>query len=656
MALDKFDFSGWVTKNDLRCSDGRTIRKDAFALQHGATVPLVWNHNHKDADNVLGHVVLENREEGVYGYGSFNNTEQGLNAKMLVQHGDITSMSIFANQLKEQAGNVLHGVIREVSLVLAGANPGASIEWVELAHGDESESSAVISYMEDIDNNAIEHTVTNSEEPAEKEKEPEPKDETSEKEEIPEDNPSEKEEIPEDKPAPAKKQSKSKSKSEVKHADEFDDETVEDFLNNMSEKKIEIVDRLIDAAVKDESVEEAIASEFEKFTEDEKNVTYFLVTQAVSQNGQAKHSDENDDPEGGEEDMPTITHNVFENDAVETAENTLTHAEMMEIIKDAERFGSMKESALQHGIEDVEYLFPEAQNVRNTPDWVKRDDSWVSIVLNGFHHSPFSRIKSMYADITEADARAKGYIKGNQKFDEVFPLFKRVTTPQTIYKKQTMDRDDLIDITSFDVINWLKAEMRGMLEEEIARAAIVGDGRSAASDDKINPINIRPIWTDDDVYTIKSLVELTSDDDDNSRAKKFIRACIKSRKFYKGSGNPTMLMTEDMLTDCLLIEDLNGRVIYDTEEKLRTALRVSRIITVPVMENLTREVSGVTHYLDAIYLNLSDYTIGADKGGAVSMFEDFDIDYNKEKYLIETRCSGALTKPYSACAIEHSFQ
>lgn len=660
MSTEKFDFSGWATKNDLLCSDGRTIRKDAFKHCDGMTVPLVWNHNHKGADNVLGHALLENREEGVYCYGSFNDTEWGKHAKMLVQHGDITNLSIYANQLQQRGGDVIHGAIREVSLVLAGANPGASILSVNLAHGDDCETAGEIYTDEEIIAEEIEHTaIFGADKKAKAQKE-----ETKEKlKDEPKDDSSEEEPKKEQAKKPAPK------KQAVKHSDEedSDEETVQDVIDSMNDEQKDAMYALIGMALNGEEaapVEHADAGDgdgktlkeiIDTMTEKQKKAMYALIGMALEQNA-AKHSDleEDENSEGGNDNMATMTHNVFDAEGVEET-NELSHAEMMDIISDSQRYGSMKESALQHGITDIQELFPDAKNVRNTPDWVKRDDSWVSIVINGVHHSPFSRIKSMYADITEADARAKGYIKGNEKFDEVFPLFKRVTTPQTIYKKQSLDRDDIIDITGFDVVSWLKGEMRGMLEEELARALLVGDGRSAASPDKINPLNIRPVWTDDDVYTIKVNNALAANATADQKAKAFIRAAIKSRKDYKGSGNPTMLMTEDMLTDCLLMEDQIGHVIYDTEEKLRTALRVSRIITVPVFENQTRIVDGATHYLDGMYLNLADYTLGADKGGSVSMFEDFDIDFNKEKYLMETRCSGALTKPYSACVIEHSF-
>ena len=384
---------------------------------------------------------------------------------------------------------------------------------------------------------------------------------------------------------------------------------------------------------------------FNTLTEKQKKVVYAIIGQALEDAGVDIEDDEED--EGGNANMK---HNVFDKET-ETNE-VLTHSEMTEIFEDAKRCGSLKDAVLQHGIEHIDYLFPDAKNIDSEPGFIKRDDSWVADVMNSVHKTPFARIKSIFADISEADARARGYIKGNKKVDEVFTLLKRITTPTTIYKKQKLDRDDVIDITDFDVIAFLKKEMRMMLDEEIARAILVGDGRTSSSNDKINEQNIRPIWTDDDVYTIKAAVNVTNSTTDAEKAKAFIKACIKSRKEYKGSGNPVMYMSEDMLTDCLLLEDKNERVIYDTVEKLATALRARKIVPVPVMENLKREVGSKTHTLAGIYVNLADYNVGADKGGAVNMFDDFDIDYNAMKYLIETRCSGALIKPYSAVAIE----
>lgn len=556
---NKYDFSGWATKNNLRCSDGRTILKDAFKHNDGQTVPLVWNHQHNDPLNVLGHALLENREEGVYAYCKFNDTPAGTNAKMLVQHGDVSALSIYANQLKQQQGNVLHGQIREVSLVLAGANPGAFIDSV-IKHGDESEGEAVIYTGEELEH----------------------------------------------------------SDKEVEEVKE-DQKTIKDVVDSM--------------------------------TEEQKNVMYALIGQAIDE---AKHSDieeeNNNDNNGGEEDMK---HNVFEN-GVQNEKDVLTHADVEMIIKDAKRYGSLKESVLQHadnfGITNIDYLFPDAKNLNTPPGFIKRDTGWVATVMNGVSHTPFSRVKSMFADITADEARAKGYIKGNLKKEEVFSLLKRETTPQTIYKKQKLHRDDVIDITSFDVVAWLKAEMRIMLDEEIARAILVGDGRLTSDDDHISEDHIRPIWKEAALYAVNTVLDHQADAD--TRAKSFIKAAIKSRKNYKGSGEPTLFCSEDLLTDMLLLEDNNGRVIYESEAKLATALRVKNIITVPVMEGLNREVSGNRRDLLGIIVNLRDYNVGADKGGAVSMFEDFDIDYNAQKYLIETRCSGALIKPYSAIVIE----
>lgn len=564
----KYDFSGWATRNNLKCSDGRVILKDAFKSNDGETVPLVWNHQHNDAFNVLGHALLENRDSGVYAYCTFNDTESGRNAKLLVEHGDVSALSIYANKLKQQGSNVLHGEIREVSLVLAGANPGAFIDSV-MSHGEISDEEAIIYTDEYI---SLYHS--------DDEENNEPKKENTE--------------------MAAKKPANEK--------------TVEDVFNEL--------------------------------TEEQKTVVYALIGQALEDAGSRKKNDEEDEEDGGN----NVKHNIFENDNDNYYQgDVISHAEMTAVINDAKRYGSMKDSALAHGIEDIEYLFPDAHNLNTSPEFIKRDMGWVTKVMNGVHHTPFSRIKSMFADITEDDARAKGYIKGNLKRDEVFSLLKRTTTPTTVYKKQKLDRDDVVDITDFDVVAWLKTEMRMMLDEELARAFLVADGRLASSDDKINEQNIRPIAFDDDLYTIKAEVEVTAATTAEQRARAFIRKVIKTRKDYKGSGEPTLFTTEDMLTDCLLIEDATGRVIYDSIQKLASVLRVKEIVTVPVMENVTGAKGGE---LLGIIVNLSDYNVGADKGGAVNMFDDFDIDYNAQKYLIETRCSGALVKPYSAIAIE----
>ena len=561
--MEKYDFSGWVTKNNLKCSDGRTIMKDAFKHNDGQKVPLVWNHQHNDPNEVLGYVLLHNQDEGVYGYGTFNDTESGQTAKLLVQHGDVNALSIYANQLKQSMSNVTHGNIREVSLVLAGANPGAYIDSI-IMHGEESEDEAIIYSGEDI---------------------------------------------------------------EIYHAD-GDDKSGE----NKEEKE----------PMSEKNDDKTIGDVFDTLTEEQKTAVYAVIAQ-IMENPENK--------EGGNKEMK---HNVFDNEN-ENQENTLTHDAMNAIIADGKRYGSLKESFLAHaqeyGIESIDWLFPEAKTLNNPPEFIKRDTGWVSDVMSSVSHTPFSRIKSAFADITEDEARAKGYMKGKLKKEEVFSLLKRTTTPTTIYKKQKLDRDDVIDITDFDVVSWLKAEMRMMLDEEIARALLVGDGRLASSDDKINESNIRPIWKDEELYTIHSYVTKGATNDETIKA--FIRSAIKARKDYKGSGNPVLYTTEDVLTDCLLLEDSMGRPLYESEEKLRTTLRVSKIVTVPVMENLKRtDTTNGEVELMGIIVNLKDYNVGADKGGAINMFDDFDIDYNQQKYLIETRCSGALIRPYSAITIE----
>lgn len=567
--MKKFDFSGWATRNNLKCSDGRTIMKDAFKHNNGQTVPLVWNHQHNDPLNVLGHALLENRDEGIYAYCQFNETESGKNAKLLVEHGDVSALSIYANQLKQNGPNVLHGAIREVSLVLAGANPGAFIDSI-IRHGEVADEEAIIYTGEDI---SLYH--------AEEQKEDKSLD----------------------------------KKDETKNEKKEDEETVADVFNTLNEKQ--------------------------------KTVVYAMIGQALEENEESDENN-NDDSKGGNK---VMKHNVF--DKEDTIQNdVLSHSDMEAIFADVKRYGSLRDAVLAHGIENIDYLFPDAQNITNTPQFIQREMGWVQKVMRSVHNTPFSRIKSVFADITADDARAKGYIKGTEKTDEVFSLLKRSTTPTTIYKKQKLDRDDVVDITDFDVVAWLKAEMRMMLDEEIARAVLVGDGRLASSDDKVNEQNIRPIWTDADLYTIKAPVTVAAGATADQKAKAFIRSAIKSRKNYKGSGEPTLYTTEDVLTDCLLMEDTTGRIIYDSVTKLATALRVKEIVTVPVMEGLSRTHETKTHNLMGIIVNLGDYNIGADKGGAVNMFDDFDIDYNAQKYLIETRCSGALAKPYSAIAIE----
>lgn len=570
--VSNYDFAGYATKNDIQCSDGRIIRHNAFADQDGQTVPLVWNHDHMAADNVLGHAVLENRDEGVYAYCTLNHTKQGDNARELVQNGDICALSIYANQLKQNGPDVIHGAIREVSLVLAGANPGAKIDFV-MAHSDDSDPDEGIIYN---DSEGLELAHADSE--------------------------------------------NAKEEKTMEENKKDEEKTVKDVIDSM--------------------------------TEEQKNVTYALIGEAIEQTKKEILGDKYE--EGNEEDK-TVKHNAFENENTEKNEGEeLTHSEFVEIMNDAKRKGSVKDAFLEHGITNVGNLFPEHQAVSRVPEVVDRDQTWVGQVMRSVKHTPFSRVKSFYANITADEARAKGYIKGKQKVEEVITALKRTTDPQTIYKLQKMDRDDVVDITDFDVIAWLKAEMRGKLDEEIARAILVGDGRSSSSEDKIDPLKIRPVYGDDTTYTIKRTLARAAGTDDNAFAKAFIKDIVKSRKDYKGSGNPVLYTTEDMLTNMLLIEDTTGRVIYDTIEKLKTALRVSDIVTVPVMENISHEDTNAhkKYTLLGILVNLADYNVGADKGGAVNMFDDFDIDYNKMKYLIETRCSGALVKPYSAISFE----
>lgn len=571
-----YDFSGWATRNDLLCADGRTIRKGAFSSQDGAKVPLVWQHQHNSVDNVLGHAILEDRNEGVYAYCSLNDSETGKMAKEIIRHGDVEALSIWANGLKQSRnGDVFHGKIRELSLVLAGANPGAYIDTV-IAHGDDSEDSIECSY--NIGGILIHE---------------------------------------EDQSKAAEQEDSTDKKEEKK---EMAEKTVQDVIDSMSEEQKEVMYALIGKAIEDA----------------ENNKT---------------------------EDEEEMKHNAFEN---ATRSDVLSHDAFKQIVELGKRAGSLKSgyqdfleaNALSHddvdpdpeptpdpyGIQYPDMLFPEAKNLNIPPEFIGRNMDWVQVVMTGVHHTPFSRVKNMYADITEDAARAKGYIKGNLKKEEVFSLLKRSTTPTTVYKKQKMDRDDIVDITDFDVLSWLKTEMRMMLNEELARAYLIGDGRLVSDDDHINSDNIRPIMNDADLFVIRWSVSGS----DDTRAKNFIKASIKARKNYRGSGNPVLFTTEDMLTDMLLLEDQIGHKLYKTEQELATALRVKNIVTVPVMENVTDKDSKA---LLGIIVNLSDYNVGADKGGAINFFDDFDIDYNQQKYLIETRCSGALVKPFSAIVL-----
>ena len=602
-----YDFAGWVTKNDVRCSDGRIIRHNAFKDQDGKTVPLVWMHQHNSVDNVLGNVLLQNRPEGVYGYGSLNETESADTARLLLKHDDIVSMSIFANKLTSKGSDVIHGTIREVSLVLAGANPGALIDEV-VVHDDLSDDEL---YAFGDEDNSLRHS----------------DDRSIMFEDISEDD-----------------------DNVVEHADKNDEDEKEDEVptNDSSSSSDRTVQEVIDG-----------------MDEEERTVLYALVGQALEK---GKKSDDATNSEEGD----NVKHNVFDNDYDSEYENdVLVHDAMNEIITEAKNGYSMKKifndyvadhtddgagdaiaHAATYGVDPVDYLFPDAKTITPTPEFIKRDTGWVPQLMNRVHHTPFSRIKSVFADITADEARARGYMKGKLKKEEVFTLLKRSTSPTTIYKKQKMDRDDVIDITDFDVIAWLKGEMRGMLDEEIARAILVGDGRMTDDDDHIPEDHIRPIWKDAELYTIQAPIELEGTETPDDIAKTFIRTAIKARKDYKGSGNPILFTTEDFLTDMLLLEDKIGHPLYDSVEKLATKLRVSQIVTVEVMEGLTREVDTKTRTLMGIIVNPQDYNVGADKGGAINMFDDFDIDYNQQKYLIETRCSGALIKPFSAIAIE----
>ena len=507
------DFSGWATRNDLKCSDGRVIRRDAFKHDDGIKVPLVWNHQHNDPRNVLGHAWLENRPEGVYTYGFFNDSESGEIGKILVKHGDICALSIYANQLQQRGCDVLHGEIREVSLVHAGANPGAFIDSM-LKHGEDSDDEAIIYtgmplYLSHSDADKQEDKADDGE-----------KKETSEKKDEPE-----------------------------KKTDSDEEKTVADVINSM--------------------------------TEEQKNVMYAMIGQAMDDQGESDPESEDnndDDSKGG---TNTMKHNVFDKDDRQK-ENVLVHSdgsevsseEISTIFGDIKRYGSLKDSVLAHGIDNVDYLFPDAQTLANTPEFIQRDTGWVKKVMSGVHHTPFSRIKSIFADITEDDARAKGYFKGKLKKEEVFGLLKRTTTPTTVYKKQKMDRDDVVDITDFDVVAWLKSEMRMMLDEELARAYLIGDGRLASSDDKINEQNIRPILKDEELYTIQATVSVQSSATEDDKAREFIRTAIKARKNYKGSGQPTLYTTEDILTDCLLLTDTTGRDLYTDVAQLAKKLRV----------------------------------------------------------------------------------
>ena len=623
MAPEIFDFSGYATKNDLKCADGRTIRKDALKDCDGEQVPLVWGHKHGKPGDVLGHAILENRDDGVYTYGVFNDTESGKNAKELVRHGDVKALSIYANQLVQKGGDVLHGMIREVSLCLAGANPGAKIENLSFEHAAEDDSDDFEALIFNGANITLEHSA----------------DDRLIQQQI----------LLDQKNAYLNQQyaevtaKQNQLDQMLQHA--ADSKTEENDMANGDTRTIKDV--------------------FDGMSEEEKNVVYYMIGQALEQNGNV-------------EEEPAVAHNVFEND---NNTNTLMHDALNSVLKDAikNKSDSLKLSyqqsmengelahaidttgmdvpsmsnatyasttGLGYGINGIEYLFPDARTLTDTPEFIKRDTDWVDVILAGVKKNPFSRIKTIFANITEDEARAKGYIKRNQKKEEFFSLMKRVTTPTTIYKKQKFDRDDIIDITDMNVVAWVKTEMRMMLNEELARAILIGDGRSVSSDDKINEQNIRPIVSDADTFTVK--VEVAAGSDDEATAKNAIKALLRARKDYKGSGNPMFITTEDWLTTALLAEDQIGRRLYATEAELASTMRVRKIVTSPVLEGYT-DANG--RELIGIMVNLTDYVVGTDKGGEINMFDDFDIDFNQYKYLIETRCSGTLVKPYSAVAL-----
>ena len=636
-----YDFGGWATRNNIECSDGRVIMKDAFKQNDGQKVPLVWNHQHDDPNEVLGHALLENREEGVYAYCKFNDTDSGRQAKALVVNGDVDKLSIYANKLKSQMNNVVHGCIREVSLVLAGANPGAFIDSV-ITHSDESgdEEEAVIYTDEDLEiitdkNEVSEESKAQEENPENNKNESE----KSESENSEKDSSSNNEES---------SQEESESDDEVEHSDKSMD--VEDVFADLKDDDKNVIYSLIGEVEKTGKVNannEKFVKVFEGLTDEQQEMVYALVGKAADE-----YDNKNKDNKEGEKEI--MKHNVFEKDE---KNDTLVHSEIVaDALADAKKYGSMRESFLEHAaannIQNVDYLFPEAKELNTPPVVIKDNEEWVNVIMNSVRRSPFSRVKTTFAKMDETTARAKGYIKGKMKADIALSLLKRVTTPTTVYIKNTMDRDDVIDITDFDVVTWLKLEMRGQLNKELALAMLLGDGRNVSDDNKINEQNIRPIVSDDNLYTIKYEIKSGRDykntgnsaSDNDSLYKGIIRGAIKSRKEYKGSGKPTFFTTEDILTDLLLIEDQNGRVIYDSIEKLATAMRVSKIVTVPEMESRT-DIYG-------IIVNFNDYTAGADKGGHVGMFDDFDIDYNQMKYLMETRMSGALTVPYSAIVLK----
>ena len=671
---DNIDFGGYATRNNILCTDGLIIGNNAFAHNDGMIVPIFWQHQQNNISNLLGHGKLENRPDGVYVYGTFNDTKQGRDAKKAVMHGDVNALSIYANKLKKNNNVVTYGDIKEVSLVLSGANKGAYIDYRAFSHGDDGDFSEGIIYNDETFD-YISHSEGGTNTMTDAQIDAIIDSMTDEQREL------------------LFTIAGEQGDGEIEHSDSNKDfSEIDTIIDSMTDEQRELLFSVISDADDDgDSVEHADSSDetvgdvLDTLNEKQKKAVAYIIGQLVEGNEDEYDEDVEHSENMEEDDMKT---NVFEKQT--GSRDALAHAEEVKgaILADLKKCGSLSEAiraheeeiaeavsylehgeVLQHddvagvnyGITNIDYLFPDARTISTTPDFIKREDAWVAKVMQGTSHTPFSRIKSMHADITADAARAKGYTKGHKKTEEVFALLKRSTTPTTIYKKQRLDRDDVIDITDFDVVLWLRAEMRIMLDEEIARAILVGDGRVAGTDDKISETNIRPIYTDDVLYTIRQQFLTSSSTTSEEKAKLFIENTIRSRKNYNGSGNPVLFTSEDMLTDMLLIKDGVGRDIYDTMEKLKNKLRVSDIITVPQFGSLTTDITtgtapnAVTNTwtLDGIIVNLKDYAIGADKGGAVGMMDDFDIDYNQMKYLIETRCSGALIRPKSAIVVEH---
>lgn len=685
MRKEKFDFGGWATKNDLLCADGRTIRRNAFKDDDGRTVPLVYQHNHEDPTRVIGHAVLENREEGVYAYGSLNNTDIAQHVKELIRHGDINGLSIYANKLTQRGGDVIHGTIRELSVVLAGANPGAVIEFPILEHGEESETEAYIWPGDEdglnlLDGMSLSHADKAKKEEEEDEEEAEEKEEAKaeESEAKPEEKEESKEEPKEEEKAESEEEAEDekeedkddKKTSELKHAESEEDskdETVQDVLNTLSDEQKAVVDKAIEIILsgEDQELPKEDVEVLKTLNEKQQKVVAYLLEQAqeaaasvdegenTEEDKEASHSDEE-----GEE---FIMANVFDQtNTEELKHDTLTADQMAVIASDMKKLGSLKEAVLAHsaeyGIEQIDYLMPEYREFsgNGAPQFIKRDTTWVAKVMNGVHHTPFSKVKTTFADITEDEARARGYIKGNRKKEEVFKLLKRETGPKTVYKKQKIDRDDAIDLSNgFDIVAWLKSEMRMMLDEELARAFIIGDGRAADSDDKIDEDKIRPVFKDESLFVIRQPI---APEQGQARADALVDAVTYAWETYQGTGNCVAFMTRREHSGLKLLKDKMGHRIYKNDSEIASALGVSEIIFLPQMSDAstvrTDETTGKTYKPLVIILDLDDYNVGADKGGSVNMFDDFDIDYNQMKYLIETRCSGALVKPFSAIVIE----